>query len=468
MYSKRFSTFTMITTYLSFLLILSIGYIRDIVYKIVSYFFTNQELHPILTELQSFYSRNCFKRILDCFGFPVKGKPGRVITIIARKYSQTTGELELTNNIIPLINFGSYNYLGFGDIDKKVLKKLFQCADKHPLSLSACTRDIGVHKKVRKLEKIMAEYLYQEDCITFSMGYGTNTSNIPALIDPGTLVYSDELNHASIITGIKMSKGTVRVFRHNDMVDLERRLVFDISQGQPITHRSWKKIIVILEGIYSMEGTILNLIDLIKLKKKYKFYIFIDEAHSIGAIGKTGRGICEYHSVDFSEIDILMGTFTKSFAGMGGYIAGKKNLIDHLRIYSDFSRYGEQMTPLVATQILESLKIIKNTERGRVKLLKLQRNVKLMRDGLKKLNLFVLGDSDSPVIPIIISNPGKLCEVSRLCREEGIGIVIVGYPAAPILYGRIRLCMSSADKKKDIQRTLEVLKKSSDLLGLQM
>ncbi|KAK6089759.1 hypothetical protein P3W45_001261 [Vairimorpha bombi] len=468
MYNKRFSSFTMITTYLSFLLILSIGYIRDIIHKITFSLFIKKEIHPILTELQSFYSRNCFKRILDCFGFPVKGNPGRIVRIYDRRYSINTGEFELTDKIIPLINFGSYNYLGFGTIDKKVLNKLYRCVDKYPISLSACTRDIGLHEKVSELERLMADFLNQKDCITFSMGYGTNTSNIPALIDPGTLVYSDELNHASIITGIKLSKGIVRVFRHNDMADLEKRLVYDISQGQPITHRSWNKIIVIVEGIYSMEGTILNLKELVRLKKKYKFYIFIDEAHSIGAIGKTGRGICEYHDVDFNEIDILMGTFTKSFAGMGGYIAGSKKLIDYLRFYSDFSRYGEQMTPVVATQIIESLKIIKNTKRGKQKLERLQRNVKLMREGLSKLNLFVLGDNDSPVIPIIISNPGKLCEVSRLCREEGIGIVIVGYPASPVLYGRIRLCMSSAHRRKDINKTLEVLRMASDLLGLRM
>ncbi|EEQ82468.1 hypothetical protein NCER_100800 [Vairimorpha ceranae BRL01] len=466
MYSSSSSNFSLITTYISYLLLIFIGYINDLANKLFRYKKCNEI--PILSDLQSFYCRNCEKRILDCVNFPIKGKPGRLINVVERKVFKRSEELQLTGKIMPLINFGSYNYLGFGVTSPKLLKKLHQAIDNNPINIAACPRDIGRHKLLRKLEKSMADFLHKEACIVFPMGYGTNTSNIPCLLNEGTLVYSDILNHASIITGLKMGKATVKTFKHNDMEDLEKRLVYDISQGQPITHRSWRKIIVIVEGIYSMEGTILKLPELVALKKKYKFYIFIDEAHSIGALGKTGRGVCEHHNVDFGDVDILMGTFTKSFAGMGGYIAASKKIVDHFRIYSDFTRFGEQMTPVVATQILECLKIIKDTKIGTNKLKRLHRNVNLMRNGLNKIGLFVLGDDSSPVIPIIISHPAKLCELSRLCREEGIGVVIVGYPGAPILYGRVRLCMSSSHSKKDIERTLDVLEKASKLLGFRV
>ncbi|WUR02545.1 serine palmitoyltransferase 2 (SPTLC2) [Vairimorpha necatrix] len=465
MYTASSTKFSLLTTYLSFLIIFCIGYIKDIARKILK---INKNKSPsILSDLQSFYGRTCARRISDCLNFPVKGRPGRIIHVLNR-IQDTPYSLKITKEVKQLINFGSYNYLGFGDTPDKLIKKLHKTIDKYPINIAACYRDIGRHKLIIKLEKEMASFLHKEDCVVFPMGYGTNTSNIPCLLSEGTLVYSDILNHASIITGLKMGKAVIKTFKHNDMEDLEKRLIFDISQGQPTTHRSWEKIIVIVEGIYSMEGTILKLNELINLKKKYKFYIFIDEAHSIGALGQTGRGVCEYHNVDFNDIDILMGTFTKSFASMGGYIAASKSIVDHLRIFSDFSRFGEQMSPVVARQILECLKIIKYKKLGLRKLEKLRRNVQLMRNGLKKLNMFVLGDESSPVIPVIITHPAKMCELSRICREEGIGVVIVGYPGAPILYGRVRLCMSSSHRKKDIKKTLEIFKEADKLLGFSL
>ncbi|EOB11719.1 Serine palmitoyltransferase 2 [Nosema bombycis CQ1] len=162
-----------------------------------------------------------------------------------------------------------------------------------------------------------------------------------------------------------------------------------------------------------------------------------------------------------------MGTFTKSFAGMGGYIAGDSHLIEHLRFYSDAALYGEQMSPIAATQILESLRCIRDTKEGKKKIRILFRNTKLMREGLKALGFILVGDDDSPVIPILISNFGKFGEFSRICREEGIGVVIVGYPATPLLFSRIRLCMSSYHTKEDILKALAVFSRCGDLLGLK-
>lgn len=135
------------------------------------------------------------------------------------------------------------------------------------------------------------------------------------------------------------------------MKDLERKIRDNIVLGQPRTHRQWKKIIIICEGIYSMEGTIINLPELIRIKKKYKCYVYLDEAHSIGAIGPHGRGVCDYFGCDAKDIDLLMGTFTKSFGAAGGYIAGKKELIDHIRLHSCGAAYANAMSPVIAQQI---------------------------------------------------------------------------------------------------------------------
>jgi serine palmitoyltransferase len=152
------------------------------------------------------------------------------------------------------------------------------------------------------------------------------------------------------------------------MEGLEKILREAVVNGQPRTHRPWKKILIIVEGIYSMEGSVPNLVKIVELKKKYKAYLYLDEAHSIGAMGPTGRGTTEHCGIDTSEVDIMMGTFTKSFAGCGGYIAATKDIINHLRSRSHSALYAESMAAPVAMQILTSLKIIMgedNTNDGR-------------------------------------------------------------------------------------------------------
>ncbi|CAN0433263.1 unnamed protein product, partial [Ectocarpus fasciculatus] len=138
----------------------------------------------------------------------------------------------------------------------------------------------------------------------------------------GTLVVSDCLNHMSIVSGCRAAGAHIRVFKHNDAEDLESVLREAIVMGMPRTRRPWKKVLVVVEGIYSMEGEIADLAPIVKVAKKHKAYVYLDEAHSIGALGKTGRGACEYCGVDTKDVDVMMGTFTKSFGGMGGYIAG--------------------------------------------------------------------------------------------------------------------------------------------------
>jgi len=172
-----------------------------------------------------------------------------------------------------------------------------------------------------ELEETVARFIGKEAAMVFTMGFGTNASTIPSLCGSGDLLISDALNHTSIVTGARSSGAAIRVFQHNDPKSLEEILRESITNGIPRRNRPWKKIIVMVEGIYSMEGAICNLRPIVDICKKYKAYIYVDEAHSIGALGATGRGICEYAGVDPSEVDVLMGTFTKSFGGMGGYVA---------------------------------------------------------------------------------------------------------------------------------------------------
>lgn len=185
-------------------------------------------------------------------------------------------------------------------------------------------RELGTNSLHVELEQLTAQFVGVEDSIVFGMGFATNALNLPAFLSPGCLVLSDEKNHASIILGLRLSGAMIRVFKHNNMAHLEKQLQDAIIKGQPKTGAPWKKILIIAEGVYSMEGSIVNLPEIVALKKKYKAYLYLDEAHSIGAMGPRGRGVVDYYGVDPNDIDILMGTFTKSFASSGGYIAGSK------------------------------------------------------------------------------------------------------------------------------------------------
>lgn len=210
---------------------------------------------------------------------------------------------QLTGEKIKCLNLGSYNYLGFAD-DWKVScrKDVMGVVHKWPMSLSSSRTDFGSTVLHEELEELVARFVGKEASAIFSMGYDTNASTIPVLMGPESLLISDALNHTSIVNGARASSASIRVFRHNDSEHLEEVLREAIVQGQPKHHRPWKKIMVVVEGIYSMEGDICKLREIVDVCKKYKVYIYVDEAHSIGALGKSGRGVCEHAGVDPSEI----------------------------------------------------------------------------------------------------------------------------------------------------------------------
>ena len=174
---------------------------------------------------------------------------------------------------------------------------------------------------------------------------------------PSTLFASRNLCATGIVNGARASGAAIRTFRHNDSADLELTLREAIVYGQPRTRRPWNRILVVVEGIYSMEGEYCDLRNIVSVSKKYGAYVYLDEAHSIGAMGPTGRGCCEYTGVDPSEVDILMGTFTKSFGGMGGYVAADKRVVDMLRKECAGSAYHNSLSPVVCQQIISSFQV---------------------------------------------------------------------------------------------------------------
>lgn len=320
-----------------------------------------------------------------------------------------------------------------------------------------------------ELETLTAQFVGVEDAIVFGMGFATNSLNLPSLLSPGCLVISDEKNHASIILGLRLSGATIKVFKHNNVKSMDQVIEKAIVNGQP-NGKPWKKILIILEGVFSMEGSIVKLPEILAIKKKYGAYIYLDEAHSIGATGPNGRGITDYYGIDPKDIDILMGTFTKSFGSAGGYIAGSKNLINYLRVNSHAPHYASSMSPAVAQQILTSMKImmgLDGTSEGKNRIDQLARNTRYFRRRLAQIGVITYGHEDSPVVPMLVYLFSKIGAVVRTLTKRNIAVVGAGFPATPIMEGRIRFCLSAAHTKDQLDYVLENIDDIGSTLGLK-
>merc|ERR1711871_1125761 len=267
-----------------------------------------------------------------------------------------------------------------------------------------------------------------------------------------------------------MGGAKISVFLHNDVKHLESTLRRAIVDGQPGTGRAWRKVLVMVEGIYSMEGEICNLKGVAKVTKKYGAYLYVDEAHSIGALGDTGRGVCEYCGVVPADVDIMMGTFTKSFGAMGGYIAGSPEFVEHLRAESNGSLYSNAMSPTVCQQIITALNVISGadgTDLGQRKLRAIRDNSNYFRQGLLDLGLEVFGDWNSPIMPIMLYNPAKIAAFSRECFKRGLAVVVVGFPATSGVLSRVRFCISAGHSREDLLDAVKKINEVSQLLCIK-
>ncbi|ESO92142.1 hypothetical protein LOTGIDRAFT_233207 [Lottia gigantea] len=455
-----------IFTYISYIIIVLIGYIRD--YLRYLGIDRDQTLHepiiegfvPLYQSWENFYKRNMYNRVGDCCNRPIGTMAGPTMDVLDWKAEHFGKSLELTGDRIPAMNFGSYNYLGFSENNGLCAATAIETLCNTSIGVSSSRQEMGYLQIHQELDKLTAEFLGVDDAITFPMGFGTNSMNLPCFMEPGCLLLSDELNHASLVLGSRLTGATIKVFKHNNMEDLEKKLKNAIVEGQPKTHRPWRKILIVVEGIYSMEGSIVRLPEILRLKKKYKVYVYLDEAHSIGALGPHGRGVTDYFGINPKEVDILMGTFSKSFGAAGGYIGGSRSIINYLRTRSYTNVYSCSMSPPVTQQIITSMRIIMGRMCGNDGLRRIRQlawNTRYVRRRLREFGFIVYGNKDSPVIPIIIYYPAKLATLERECLQAGLGIVIAGFPATTIIESRSRLCLSAGHTKEMLDKALDIL-----------
>ncbi|XP_038252137.1 serine palmitoyltransferase 3 isoform X1 [Dermochelys coriacea] len=426
---------------------------------------------PLYQDFENFYTRNLYMRIRDNWNRPICSVPGPQFDLMERITDDFNWTFRFTGRTIKdVINMGSYNYLGFAETDANALKTVADELQNYGTGVCSTRQEMGNLDKHVELENLVARFLDVEAAMVFGMGFATNSMNIPLLVGKGCLILSDELNHTSLVLGARLSGATIRIFKHNNMQSLEKLLRDAIAYGQPRSRRAWKKILILVEGIYSMEGSIVRLPEIVALKKRYKAYLYLDEAHSIGAVGPTGRGVVEYFGMDPEDVDVLMGTFTKSFGAAGGYIAGKKELVDFLRTHSHSAIYATSMCPPVAEQIIRSMKCVMGldgTTQGLQRVRQLGKNTRYFRRRLHEMGFIVYGNDDSPVVPLLLYMPGKIGAFARRMLDKNIGVVVVGFPATPITESRARFCVSAAHTQEMLDTVLNALDELGDFLQLK-
>lgn len=521
---RDITVFAAMTTYLGYIVLIITGHVRDIcasLFRKGRYFRSSKRAAsagaasgvypsddparyaPLLKSWENFYTRRLYHRIQDCFNRPIASRPGASIRVLERvsfdgnktmsllgrlsdlgdgtgagrgaaeSYSagRHYGETDDGRAVRRCLNLGSYNYLGFADDwDVTCRDGVLSSLETLPSSVGSCRLEYGTTSLHRQVEEIVARFVGKEDAVVLNMGFNTNATIIPTITSRGDLIVSDELNHTSIVNGARASGAAIRTFRHNDPADLDAILREAIVYGQPRTRRRWNRILVVVEGIYSMEGEYCDLRGVVTVCKRYGAYLYLDEAHSIGAMGRTGRGCCEYTGVDPSNVDVMMGTFTKSFGGMGGYVAADRGVIESLRRDCAGSAYHGSLSPVVCQQIISSFKVIMGedgTSIGRRKLTALRDNSNYFRMRLSDMGLHVLGNYDSPIMPVMLYNPTKIAAFSRECLKRGLAVVVVGFPAVPILMSRARFCISAGHTRRDLDGALAELEEIADLLMLR-
>ncbi|KAL3137882.1 hypothetical protein ABBQ38_005134 [Trebouxia sp. C0009 RCD-2024] len=456
------AAFTTLATWMFFFLF---GHLRDLIRKR----FVPRKAKgyaPIRQDYEDFYTRRMYYRIHDCWNRPISSAPDAWIDVMERSAPRGQAALEVTGTTKRCLNLSSYNYLGFAAADEYCTPRVQEVLKQYGASMCSSRLAAGTTEHHLAFDKEVAEFVGCEDVLTFGMGFATNSVVIPALVGKGCLVLSDALNHASIVSGVRGSGAKVKVFVHNDVAHLERLLRDSIAYGQPKTRRPWKKILIIVEGIYSMEGGMCHLPEIMELKKRYKAYLFLDEAHSIGAIGAHGGGVCEHFGVSPRDVDVMMGTFTKSFGSCGGYIGGPRALMQCLRRMGPAHCYATSMSVPAVEQVVSAMHVLRDKDgsgRGPRKIRQLHDNANYFRQKLQSMGCLVLGSSDSPVMPVMLFNPGKISSTSRLLFERGIAMVVVGFPATPLLSARARVCISASHSREDLDWALQVLDEVSSV-----
>jgi len=342
------------------------------------------------------------------------------------------------------LNFSSYNYLGLSG-DPVVAQAAKDAIDRYGTSVSASRLVSGERPIHRALEQALAELYDVDDAITFVSGHATNVSTIGHLFGPNDLILHDELIHNSVLQGIQLAGARRLSFPHNDAAALDELLTRE--------RRGFERVLIVLEGIYSMDGDYPDLPTFVELKRRHQCFLMVDEAHSLGVMGARGHGIREHFGLAGDDVDIWMGTLSKTLAGCGGYIAGETALVEHLKFLAPGFLYSVGMPPPVAGASLAALQRLHEVP-DRVRTLQQRGQAFLAQARAEGIDT---GTSTGlAVIPAIIGNSIKAARLSAALFDRGLNVQPILHPAVPEQSARLRFFICSEHSEADIRDAVQL------------
>ncbi len=349
-----------------------------------------------------------------------------------------------------MIMVGSNNYLGLTN-HPKVKEAALNAIRKYGTGCAGSRFLNGTLSIHVELEEKLARFIRKEAALVFSTGFQVNLGVISAVVGKDDIVIIDKMDHASIIDGCRLSYGEVKKFRHNDMADLERILLQYNGKGK----------LIVVDGVFSMEGDIVNLPRVVELAKAYGARLMVDDAHGIGVLGKTGRGTAEHYGLE-EEVDLIMGTYSKSLASIGGFIAGSEDIIHYIKHSARSLIFSASPPPASVAAVSAAVDIIEN-EPERIG--RLWDNTKKMLEGFKNLG-FQVGPSETPIIPIMVGDSETAFRMAMMLQEEGVFANVAVSPAVPDGKALIRTSYMATHNEEQLDRVLAAFEKVGKRLGL--
>ncbi|MDD4834880.1 MAG: glycine C-acetyltransferase [Lutispora sp.] len=351
-----------------------------------------------------------------------------------------------------VINLSSNNYLGLAN-HPRLKKASLEAVEKWGVGAGAVRTIIGNMSIHEELEKRLAEFKHVEAVLTFQSGFTANAGVIAAVVDKGDVIISDELNHASIIDGCRLSRADVIRYKHSDLEDLER-VINEVKDN-------YNTKLIITDGVFSMDGDIAKLPEIVELAEKYGCLTYVDDAHASGVLGKSGRGSADHFGLH-GRVDIQIGTLSKAIGVVGGYVAGRKNLIEWLNHRGRPFLFSTAVPPSAAAACLEAINILsESTELTD----KLWENSRYMKKALNDLG-FNTGKSETPITPVIAGEDKLAIELSKRLFEEGVFAQSIVFPTVPRGAARVRIMVTAAHSKKDLDEAIKAFEKVGRELNL--
>jgi len=344
-----------------------------------------------------------------------------------------------------VINLSSNNYLGLAN-HPRLREAGKKAIDKWGMGAGAVRTIIGTMSIHEELEEKLAQFKHVEAVLVFQSGFTANAGAIPGIVDKGDVIISDELNHASIIDGCRLSKADVVRYKHSDMEDLER-VIKEVKDNYNIK-------LIITDGVFSMDGDIAKISEIVELAEKYGCLTYVDDAHSSGVLGKSGQGSAHHFGLS-DRVDVQIGTLSKAIGVVGGYVAGRRNLIDWLNHRGRPFLFSTAAPPAVAAACIEAINILsESTELTD----RMWDNANHFKKKLNELG-FNTGKSETPITPVITGDDRKAVELSKRLFEEGVFAQAIVFPTVPRGGARVRTIVTAAHTKADLDEAAAAFEK---------